>query len=625
MRLGTSAQRRLLSCCPPCKPVRSLWAKRASYSLLVCLLTVTGLTWASVRPANTNLLSPGPLTLAHSSLKQDCSVCHPNVNAGSVTQLFRAQNHRSDLSARCLECHDLGPHPGQAHDLSPAYLAAVTAQVATQRRHQTRLQTLVRTIPGLSHTAQQTTACSACHREHAGRANDLSRISDQQCQVCHLQTFSSLAHGHPEFSHYPYLRRTRIRFDHQTHYATHFANSERTMPDAAGPDSCTDCHVADPEGNMVLLRGYEASCATCHDAQIRDDSLASASARAAPGIVFFRLEPLDPTEVTASDTDIGQWPSSIADPVIRNLPPFVQLLLRENDEFQEAWATLRADQVISGGNDTRAFETCVWTVKELLHDLSRGGPASLRERLVSTAASAREQHSADRLTDALVGSAFLKMLRLAQRDWLPDLSREIAASRQGTRPRTVAHPVDNDTPFGLPHEIPSGWWQHHADFSLRYQPVAHADPLARYWIEYLVSLSKSSPAIFHQAIDPTAPGRCIKCHTIDRSPKGDCRVNWLASDSELNRRSDFAHGPHLVLLGQASCSTCHQLRQQVDFVRSEFVDQNWRAALEPQVVETSGFVPISKQSCSQCHSPEQASSGCLTCHKYHRGSNELTP
>ena len=61
-------------------------------------------------------------------------------------------------------------------------------------------------------------ACAACHTEHQGRDFDLKRMGDQQCQACHQAQFASFASGHPEFTGYPYVRRTRMQFDHVSHW-----------------------------------------------------------------------------------------------------------------------------------------------------------------------------------------------------------------------------------------------------------------------------------------------------------------------------------------------------------------------------------------------------------------------
>lgn len=615
-------------CVPPCRPTRSVLARRATVSLVVFALTLVSLLWLTAQPAAEQIVSPGALTPAHSSIERGCTACHDSESTW-ITELARSAGVNFDQSARCLSCHDLGPNARQPHSTDPAELAAVSTRAARRGKQHALLQTVVRAVTGEAHAEHGQIACSACHREHVGREHDLSRVSNERCQICHVSSFASFAHGHPDFGHYPYERRTRIHFDHQTHYLVHFADSGRIAPGAVVPDSCGTCHSGDGSGNMMLLRGYETSCSSCHDAQIRDDSLARAMGRSGPGLTFFQLPALSERVLRGGQAHLGQWPRVTNVDFATELPPYMQLLLLHDQQFQEACRTLRAESSSSSEFET-ALETYVWTIKELMNDLTRGGARELRQTLrTSIAAAGYDDAVADRISDVMTHSSFISVLTVAQRAWLPDLAGEVASYRKGVRIRTIEVPP-KETAERAPSS--SGWIQQQTDFSLRYQPVSHDDPLMRIWIEQGVSLmteshdsprlaSETTPLlrVFDQISDPTSPGRCTKCHTVDHLGERR-RVNW-AANSPANagrKRADFSHASHLVLLGKDACSDCHRLGGALELVRREFLDANWRISLQHEVVETSGFLPMPKERCSQCHAPGRARQGCLTCHDYHR-------
>src|SRR6185503_19003014 len=60
--------------------------------------------------------------------------------------------------------------------------------------------------------------CATCHQEHKGVDFDLTKISNAQCQSCHVVKFDSFDSNHPKFENYPFERRTRITYDHAGHF-----------------------------------------------------------------------------------------------------------------------------------------------------------------------------------------------------------------------------------------------------------------------------------------------------------------------------------------------------------------------------------------------------------------------
>ena len=70
--------------------------------------------------------------------------------------------------------------------------------------------------------------------------------------------------------------------------------------------------------------------------------------------------------------------------------------------------------------------------------------------------------------------------------------------------------------------------------------------------------------------------------------------------------------PHFSL-GTERCLSCHALNLD----SSKTFAQNY-AAPELQTL-VSNFMPISKSTCIECHTSQNAGDSCLTCHNYHTG------
>jgi hypothetical protein len=92
--------------------------------------------------------SPGAVASPHAKWENDCKACHvPLTPIKDATWLTTAETRR-EVDAKCEACHR-----GPAHH--PLQIAAEAG------------------------------SCSSCHTDHRGRMNDLTRVSDQTCTVCH--------------------------------------------------------------------------------------------------------------------------------------------------------------------------------------------------------------------------------------------------------------------------------------------------------------------------------------------------------------------------------------------------------------------------------------------------------
>jgi len=257
---------------PPCTPRRSLRAQRGALGRWVVAFTAAlfALALGSVGP---EAVSPGPLSAEHQVVAAGCVGCH-------VSGLGWANGwtgHAGETqSQQCLACHDLGADALRIHGASLVDMSGRVARAAPATGDTPALLRLAALGPGHAMSPDGALACATCHPEHHGAQADLRSVSDLRCQTCHVARFRDLAHGHPDFSAYPYERRTRIVFDHSSHRDKHF-------PKRSAEFRCMGCHELDASGAGMSVPGFESGCASCH----ADDVNASALRPGQRGIVFY--------------------------------------------------------------------------------------------------------------------------------------------------------------------------------------------------------------------------------------------------------------------------------------------------------------------------------------------------
>lgn len=584
------------------------------------------------------VVSPGEVTTHHAAIANDCAACHRAASGSSAGGVHaNLSGETGDLdSLLCLECHDLGRFARNAHSQSPPQLAEITARANASARGSDSNTDFAPVLfqPDIPRTAEGELACRACHVEHQGRQFDLTRMSDAQCQTCHANQFHSFSDGHPEFSGFPYKRRTRLHFDHSTHYGTHFANFERIMPHGAAPASCRSCHQIDQEGKYMLTRGFSESCASCHGGQITGESL--------PALTFLALPALDLATLRDKGIGIGDWPKPQPASVstIDELPELMQLLLSSDAKFVEAREKLRGLNLrfLASASEAQlaALEDLVWAVKRLMHDVVQGDKTALKQRLdiLKPAASSAEMAE-------LANCPPRQFVVSAQQRWLPNLASEVRAHLSGedvisTEEQSTTEQSPTAQTFAPRYQ--GGWFVQDRDSSIRYRAQQHADKLLRSWLDVTARLSEgigpggdtekagstTSPFIrrvFASLAKPAASGRCMKCHTAEPNQGGGLEIHWhawrpVAHDHKFTK---FAHDPHLTVVGQQGCTQCHLLQAEITFTHPKFVHRNGTVNLDSSGIETSGFVTSNQQNCAQCHRPGAARDNCLTCHNYHAG------
>jgi hypothetical protein len=359
-----------------CTPRRTLRSKRRRIIAWAAGLVV-GLVALILAGGEANeLLMPGPLASSHANL-ENCQSCHAG---GSTRKLGWLHNLSEQVdpaksSELCVACHDLGADRYAAHthpvahlkELTAAASQAAPAQSATAARiwNASLFQTPEPMAPGGGNTLY----CATCHEDHQGGRADLTSMSNDRCQTCHVSRFGDFASSHPEYSDYPFNRRLRIVFDHRSHLDKHFPETATKNSPAGVPPDCETCHEAGPGEKYMETTSFFAMCSGCHSQDIRGTTRASGP----KGVRFLAVPGLDLETLDERGVDIGAWPEdSEAD-----LTPFMRWLLAKNlggrDIVKEVSALDLLDLREASDGDLEAVATMAWSVKELFYRIRNSG------------------------------------------------------------------------------------------------------------------------------------------------------------------------------------------------------------------------------------------------------------
>lgn len=592
-----------------CQPVRSLRAVRGRLMKSCALVAVGALVVLLNSDGRERLLAPGPLAQQHAQIldrvaaETRCTACHEAAErsvAGWAAAIFGGHGDRPTQSERCMACHDKTIPPEfalTAHSLPPDALRQVT------ERHARALVNNQAIPPNRNEPSGSfALACSTCHREHRGAAFDLTALTNAACQSCHRRRYESFATDHPDFRAWPYQRRTRIAFNHASHHAKHFVAKGHTF-------DCRQCHLEDATQRGQLLASYDASCATCHD-----ETIATSTAR---GMPILALPMLDTDVLQAAGHAIDDWPEEARGDFDGQLPPTMKLLLAADPAASQAFEQLGADfefSDIDPENKTHleACATLAKTITKLFADLSQRGSAAVRERLTRVLG----QEVSDQRAALLLAGLSEDTIRQAAETWFPRGVSSPADALSQSNEFGKAIPGNRDDRRPMRFDAAGAWRQDDTTFSLRYRPVAHADPVLAGWLELLSATPELHKrpvvrAVFQALSRPDAPGLCTSCHSVEQSASETLAVHWQALDPTTKPRTltKFSHGPHLLLPPLADCTHCHA----IDSAASAAAPYHgW----EPHRV-VGDFKPLTKQQCVECHTAKAAGDACQKCHHYH--------
>ncbi|GBF26702.1 hypothetical protein MnTg02_01743 [bacterium MnTg02] len=419
------------TCCnpiPACKPVRTLRAKRGAVSKWVAILFIGFVVLTISYASNTQLLMPGPMTTAHSPLSK-CGDCHSNITGGQFDWLHAivaSANPRKDSDA-CLTCHKMGPAALNPHGLASDKLEVLTKRLQsflgpTSAPMSARVRNVVFPVQNMSAAG---VFCATCHKEHQGKKIDLKAMADVRCQSCHTVQFDSFQNDHPKFNKYPFRRRTRVNFDHSKHFGDHIPKTlaKNKVTKSTIPGVCADCHTIGAEKRHMDVKPFAEMCSSCHLGQI----VGAERATGPKGIAFFTLPGLDVATLKKRNAAIGEWPEQAE----AELTPLMKLLIGWDEGRRQLLNKLSKLDLLdlseATAEEIAAVEKFAWEVKFLLYALSTTKTSDVMKRISSATGTSVDPDLIAKLTATMPRDVLVS----AQREWLPNLSAEIAKRGYG--------------------------------------------------------------------------------------------------------------------------------------------------------------------------------------------------
>ncbi len=417
----------------PCRPVLSLRARRGRATRWAAALAVGLVVVILGGGTASHWLMPGPLSGPHASLT-DCASCHSGIGAGPLgfLQSFAAGSDPHDNGKQCLTCHDAGKDPFTPHTYPTDDLAKLTAALETKGETQDSWVHRIAFAPPkkLASTGQPEIFCATCHTEHQGAKADLTEVSNARCQTCHVGKFGTFADSHPGFGDYPFRRRTRINFDHKSHFAKHFPDTVATAlaqkaadPAGSAPQICADCHQPGPDRRYMETKAYETMCQSCHEGDVLGTNRASGP----KGIDFLAVPGLDLITLEERGIDIGAWPEHSE----AGITPFLKLMLKREAGGDDLTAGLEGLDLLDlrGASDEQlqAVARFAWAVKRLFARLENDRLSDTMPLSAPKDGAPMEHEDMVRLSGLIAHD----VIQGANRDWFPDLTDDLGRHAKG--------------------------------------------------------------------------------------------------------------------------------------------------------------------------------------------------
>ena len=469
-------------------------------------------------------------------------------------------------------------------------------------------------------------------------------------------TFEAFSEGHPSFGDYPYLRRTRLIFDHDSHNRKNFP--EKLKQGVKPPETCDSCHMPDGTGRFMLTADFDDTCALCHGEDIIGETVAGPK-----GTPIIAVPELDLLTLQERGIAIGEWPDA---PFAIDISAYTKLLIAADSVVADDLLVIEDTdlQDLSDASDAeiQAVGRVAWAIKELLFDLTIAGMEILETKVEASLDSALDTDTLGRL----VGHIPQDVVAAAGQAWFPSLKQEVVAYR-ASKPESLAAPTaegkaaddtlsepenlgaaqsangdgivlaqastiqveelpnDNEAEneaLGLPTLDPEEWakaggW-YRKDYVLYYRPVGHEDVVFRTWLDisarsFGTPAERYGDALFRLLADKNTPGKCTKCHSVDQQQGGGLEVNWapfkpLAGETKF---TTFVHATHFSAVGDEGCITCHQLNNTAKY------QETYKESDPHKFV--ANFAPMKSETCAECHVEKSAGDTCTMCHEYHIG------
>ncbi|WP_417514328.1 hypothetical protein [Minwuia sp.] len=565
------------TCCmqhPPCTPRPSLRRRRQRISALVAMFVVAAiLAFLWFQPsgfqgdqAQASSLMPGPLSGAHSNFAMEekgCAACHEAHGQG-VVAWAKAFVTSQSVGDSCVDCHAFAGPERSPHN------ATFDGEV----------------FKASSPSADMQTDCVMCHTEHKGVDANIAPMKDQQCNSCHQVEIESFSRNHPDFSSsYPHEVRGAIQFNHIAHFAEHFPKelAENEQP------TCVTCHDVTRAGRNVPQGSFEDNCSSCHLQGVQDRAMQLIN------VPYMEENPFDPervTEVCGLTEEQTEYLQAKAAGEDAEPPEADEYFYEDNgDNLPVALALLLGVPA----DDPDAYTD---VIGELYMELAESGISPLVERIEALPGSPPPE----RLLAGLDG----ELIRQAVCAWMQQREYE------------------------EPSAVTGGGWSSDG-LSVKYVPDGDGNLVATAWFDYGVNAPILAERADSESVDlahglrdfllsDSGLGNCAKCHAVtqvtDKMGGGDDTVGtlvveWVYQPVEDRPYVKYDHGPHINLLGPGTlCSTCHKPNPNAEYAASF-------SSFDATQFQ-SGFQPVAKETCAECHTTARVKQDCLLCHEYHR-------
>lgn len=431
-------------------PSRSTSA-RDRLAALLALVTVGCLVVVFCFSKSTSFLMPGPLTSAHGGIEK-CSACHTKSGSGNLswTHGIIAGDPRADSKA-CLTCHKMpdtafNPHGASRDVLTRSTERLTKVAAATPQPQSARTQTIAFPIHDVVASGL---TCATCHQEHQGNNFKLAKISNEQCQSCHVVKFDSFDSNHPKFENYPFKQRTPIVYDHAGHFDKHYPEVAKKEPTKRIPTTCSTCHDSGKDKRVMAVVPFEKTCATCHLDQIIGKERVSGP----KGIAFLTLPGLDVQSLNNKNAAIGEWPEASE----ATLTPFMKVMISRNEAGRALLKSVDKlnlqDLTNASDEQIKSVNALVWEIKALVHAMISGKASDVLGTLNISGA----KLSAGLVAD-LTANIPRDVIVSAQQQWLPNLATEMS-NRNGAANQadidTNTHATQSNSPRSVPPVTPS--------------------------------------------------------------------------------------------------------------------------------------------------------------------------
>lgn len=614
-----------------CVPVRTFryWSRLVK---LAVLLVGIGSIAAFACIDRATIFKPGPLSASHAQIlsvqvKADsCLACHEQ--AASPLGWFLAGHSVDQVtqSERCMDCH----HSRLPRDrFRTAHQFTESQLLSLQHKPSDDVSLSLAHWATSATVAQNDVACSTCHREHGGESNRLTSMSNTQCQSCHSSRFTSFAVDHPDWGQWPYDQVNAISFNHASHSMRHFP----AKLDESGQATrflCSQCHPASDRGDFVRTTHYEAACAACHDASLKQQS--------SNRIDLFVL----PSLASPSPSLQASWPATATGYYDGKVGPLARLLLERSGELKAALDALPAGGDITQVNaqdaaQRQAAETIAIAIRDQIHSIASQGTVNSIAGLGSNELPVR----------TMLRDLSPQLLLAAQDRWFSGLAISSQTADSPFRTASARTVDDDDDLLSEPTVAPErraassqhgggnrrperydplqsqpdgGWYIDDIRLAVAYRGNGHADSVLKAALELAAGLPNEHPSR-KELISAAPVAACVSCHQM---PASSGPIQWQAdkvTSFGAAQLTKFTHRPHMNLPSLMDCSGCHTINE------SAMTPIKTTAAVTAAVNETDvsvcDFNKLETAQCAKCHTSQAAGDACIKCHRYHPPAIDL--